>query len=507
MVRLSMLTGVVIIILHFSSPLLADEPASVNQDSAVQNILDARIAGYFRAYESGDAEAYATWLRENRTEAAYAMAPVEARVEMFAFDVERWGGLELHSIEFPEPFVAVAMAQPRKGGLARRIMFEFEPNPPYRIGPMMIGVAVDIPAEWATLDEFTEKLLEATGVPAFAIGVMQDGKIVDQAVLGERLVGSGEAVTSADTFHWGSIAKSVTGTMIGRLIEEGTLDWDTTIADVLGDMPIREEYRGATVSQLMSHEAGIQPYSDFTRELVDEIMAAAEGDTWTDKRRAFVSRVLMDEPVASPGEAHVYSNAGITIAGYMAEVVTGQSWSELIRKHVFEPAGMTSAGFGWPASPERPDQPRGHLGEDADAYEPRPFGQMEDLIALLAPAGDIRSSVADLLRYGDFHLRGMRGEDGYLKAATVKGLHTPRPDSVPWGETFYTFGWGHDECSHFFDAPMCHAHNGGAGTFYAEIKIIPERNMVLAYMANAAEPSEAIAQDVLAAVYAHFAGQ
>jgi len=53
---------------------------------------------------------------------------------------------------------------------------------------------------------------------------------------------------------------------------------------------------------------------------------------------------------------------------------------------------------------------------------------------------------------------------------------------------------------------MCHAHNGGAGSFYAEIKILPERNMVLAYMANAAEPSEAIAQDVLAAVYQHFAG-
>jgi len=468
-------------------------------------VMEQRIHEYFDAHQGNSPESYAKWLKENRTDQAYNAAPLDARLEMYTFDVERWGGLELKKVEFPEPYLGVGEAQPKNGGMPVRVIFQFEDAAPFKIGPMMIGLALDLPEEWSDLDELTGNLLDATGVPAYAIGVMVNGQIVDQAVKGLRAVGGTEKVQPGDTFHWGSIAKSVTGTMIAKLIENGDLSWNTTVADVLGDIPMRDEYRNATISQLMSHEAGIQPYENFTPELVNEILESANGNTWTDKRRAFVARTLNEDPLAPPGEVHAYSNAGITIAGYMAEVVTGKPWRALIEAHVFKPIGMTSAGFDWPAAPDRPDQPRGHFGDSADNYEVMEFGQMEELVNLLAPAGNIRSNLADLLRYGNFHLEGMKGKDGYLKSETVKQIHSPRPDSVDWNSSFYTFGWGHNECQHFFDAPMCHAHNGGAGSFYAEIKIIPERNMVLAYMANAAEPSEAIAQDVLASVYQRFA--
>ncbi len=470
-----------------------------------QAVMEKRIAAYFKTYEDNNPDGYAAWLKENRTEEAYSMAPLAARLEMYAFDAERWGGLELTGVVFPDEFVGVGEAQPANGGPAIRVTFQFEDTPPYKIGPMMVGLAIDVPAEFSTLDEFNDQLRAASGVPAFAMGVMVDGEVVGQSVRGVCALDSDTPVQANDTFHWGSIAKSVTGTMIAKLIETGVLDWDTTIADVLGDIPMRDEYRSATITQLMSHEAGIPPYNNFTPELVGEIAAAAKGDSRQDKRRAFVSRVLMEQPLAPPGEVHAYSNAGITIAGYMAEVASGETWRNLVETHVFKPAGMTTAGFDWPASAERPNQPRGHFGDSAENYEVMKYGAMLELVSLLDPAGNIRSSVGDLLRYGNFHLLGMSGKDGYLKGGTVKALHTPRATSVPWGESFYTFGWGHNECGHFFDAPDCQAHNGGAGSFYAEIKLIPGRNMVLAYMANAAEPSEAIAQDVLAAVYRHYA--
>ncbi len=470
-----------------------------------RKLMETRISEWFDAHQQINPDAYAAWLEKNRTGEALSMAPIEARLEMYSFDAGRWGGLQGSKIEFPEPFLGVGEAQPVSGGMPIRVIFQFEDTAPYRIGPMVIGVAVDIPEEWASLDELTRSLLKSTGVPALAIGVMQDGKVVDQTVQGVRQLGSAEQVSPGDTFHWGSIAKSVTGTMIAKLIEDGVLDWDSTIGEVLKDVPMRNEYRHATLSQLMSHEAGIQQYENFTAETVEEILAAAEGNTWTAKRGAFVARALMEEPLAPPGEVHAYSNAGITIAGYMAEVTTGRSWNELVEEHVFRPLGMTSAGFDWPAADDRPDQPRGHFGDNPENYQVMEPGQMVELLNLLAPAGNVRSSLEDLMRYGNFHLQGMTGQDGYLKAGTVQRLHTPRADSVPWGGSFYTFGWGHNECLNFYDAPDCQAHNGGAGSFYAEIRILPGRNMVLAYMANAAEPSEAISQDVLAAVYERFA--
>ena len=484
--------------------LVAASVSSAMGEDARQ-LMQQRIVDYFSAYKDVDPDAYANWLKENRTEEAYSAAPLEARLEMYNFDAERWGGLDLSGIEFPEPHLAVAEAQPKSGGLPLRVTFQFQDAEPYLVGPMMIGLAFDLPQEWSGLDSFTDQVIETSGIPALAIGVMEEGKVTDQAVRGVRQLGEDTKVKANDTFHWGSIAKSVTGTMIGKLIENGDLNWDTTIADVLGDIPMRDEYRGATISQLMSHEAGIPPYTNFDRETVDAIIQEAKGDTWLDKRRAFITRALNEEPLAPPGEVHAYSNAGITIAGHMAEVVTGSDWRSLIEEHVFKPAGMKTAGFDWPVSPERPDQPVGHWGDAKDNFQAMEYGQMTDLLNIAAPAGNIRSSLADLMRYGNFHLEGMAGKDGYLKADTMKRLHTPQENSVPWGGGFYTFGWGHNECQHFVDAPYCQAHNGGAGTFYAEIKLIPERDMVLAYMANAAEPSEAIAQDVLAAVYERYA--
>ena len=67
--------------------------------------------------------------------------------------------------------------------------------------------------------------------------------------------------------------------MIGKLIENGDLGWDTTIADVLGEMPMQAEYRNATITQLMSHEAGIQPYTNFDRATVEEIIESLRATT------------------------------------------------------------------------------------------------------------------------------------------------------------------------------------------------------------------------------------
>ena len=64
-------------------------------------------------------------------------------------------------------------------------------------------------------------------------------------------------------------------------------------------------------------------------------------------------------PSARPGTS-IYSNVGYALAGLMAEQVTGHSWEDLMRKRVFEPLGMLSAGFGPPGHAGRVDQPWGH---------------------------------------------------------------------------------------------------------------------------------------------------
>src|SRR4029453_3966433 len=88
--------------------------------------------------------------------------------------------------------------------------------------------------------------------------------------------------------------------------------------------------------------------------------------TPTEQRMTLVEGVVRRPPVAAPGTKYIYANAGFAIAGAMAERITGQSWEVLMRARLFEPLGLTSAGFGAPGTPGTPgnaekiDQPRGH---------------------------------------------------------------------------------------------------------------------------------------------------
>jgi CubicO group peptidase (beta-lactamase class C family) len=67
------------------------------------------------------------------------------------------------------------------------------------------------------------------------------------------------------------------------------------------------------------------------------------------------------QPAASPpGSQYEYSNVGYVLAGAIAERITGQAWEELIAKTIFQPLGMTSAGFGGLGTAGKIDQPWPH---------------------------------------------------------------------------------------------------------------------------------------------------
>jgi CubicO group peptidase (beta-lactamase class C family) len=72
--------------------------------------------------------------------------------------------------------------------------------------------------------------------------------------------------------------------------------------------------------------------------------------------------VIAKKPVYPPGKKCEMSSVGYTIAGAMAEKVTGATLDDLVRREVFEPLKLTEAGFGPPKSADATlEQPGGHL--------------------------------------------------------------------------------------------------------------------------------------------------
>jgi CubicO group peptidase (beta-lactamase class C family) len=349
------------------------------------------------------------------------------------------------------------------------------------LAPLLSGTP-----DWAFLPDLLEELRGELGAPSISVAVAAEGGVVARAALGVRALGGESPVTVDDRFHIGSITKPMTATLIGRLVERGELGWDAALGDLLPEVEMEEVYRSVTLDQLLMHRGGIQPYLTFD-DAEDAILQALPGSP-TEQRAAFLSDVLYREPVAPPGSAFVYSNAGYVLAAYAAEQATGKSWEALMDELVFDPLGMRASGVGWPATVERPEQPLGHM-RAGGALEVQPIGGWE-VGSFLAPAGDVHASAGDLARFGLLHARGLAGIDGLLSAATIEHLHAPPEGAAGMA---YARGW--------FLSSDGHWHGGSAGSFYALLQLLPEHDAAVAVLVNSGDTaSHAAATRIVARV-------
>lgn len=330
-----------------------------------------------------------------------------------------------------------------------------------------------------------DRMRERAQLPALAVAVVRSDGVESMAVSGLRCAARDVAVTSDDLWHLGSCGKAMTATMIARLVERGVLSWDATVAEMLPELGegIDEAFGGLTLVDLLSHRAGLGSGAE-----PDGVWARAyemEGSE-TEQRAAFVKGVLAHGPVAEVGTYH-YSNAGYAVAGYIAEVATGESWEELMRVEVFEPLGMESAGFGvrW----RDPDltQPWGHRAKGKGEHAFVMPGPKADNPPAIGPAGTMHMSMGDWAAFIGAHLRGARGEDGLiLKKGTFAKLHTPPVESAG-----YALGWGVMERGWAVgegegDRGRVMNHAGSNTTWYCVAWVAPEIDLAVLVATNTA---------------------
>jgi CubicO group peptidase (beta-lactamase class C family) len=315
---------------------------------------------------------------------------------------------------------------------------------------------------------------DKASMPALA-GAVVSSRAVQADALGVRKLGAAGAATARDRFHVGSVTKPMTATLIALYVEEGKLAWTTKVADVFPEFSagMRPEYRDATLEDLLEHRSGLPGFATLAEIAV---VPPFPGDAAA-QRRAFTGWVLSQAPEAAPGEFH-YSNGGYAVAAAMLEKVTGESWESLMRRRLFGPLGMTTAGFGWPSLVD-PDEPNGHVTADDGAVTPHDdTDPVERVPAIFAPAGDVHASIGDFARFAQMHLRGLRGERTLLRPETVRKLHTPRGS--------YALGWEVENV----DGVPTSFHDGSADTFYAVAAIQPSRDRAVVLATNvASEPA------------------
>lgn len=324
-----------------------------------------------------------------------------------------------------------------------------------------------------TLTDLAEAVRTERGLPALAVAIADSKGIVESAVVGRLKKDGQEKAKLEHRFHIGSCTKAMTATMIATLVDDELLTWETKIVDVFPELNdrIRPEYRQVDLRQLLTHTAGIVPGTDGGSEEGRYVNSLT--GTSTKQRLKMLGPILNREPVAAPGTAMKYSNLGYGIAAAMAEHVAGQTWETLMRERLFEPLDMASAGFGWPATEERPDEPLGHF-DRPEGIVPVAIDHPYKLAPALGPGGNVHCTIDDLARFARMHLRGLRGEETILKADTLKKLHQPALDD-------YAMGW----VSRDVGGEAAQWHNGSAGTFFAWMTVWPEHDLAIVVITNA----------------------
>jgi CubicO group peptidase (beta-lactamase class C family) len=139
-------------------------------------------------------------------------------------------------------------------------------------------------------------------------------------------------------------AKGLTALAVVSLIEDGSLDLQTTARSVLGDdLPLIDE--GVTIEHLLSHRSGIGDYldEDAGHAITDYVMPVPVHELATTEQ--YLAVLDGHATVSSPGERFAYNNGGYVVLALIAERTSGVPFHELVRRRVCDPAGMGDTEF------------------------------------------------------------------------------------------------------------------------------------------------------------------
>jgi CubicO group peptidase (beta-lactamase class C family) len=266
-----------------------------------------------------------------------------------------------------------------------------------------------------SLDTLVRDAMERYHVPGVAIGMIRADD-VDVTAYGVTSVEHPLPVDGDTLFQIASVTKTMTATVIMRLVERGALDLEAPVRQYIPAFRLRDAdaQERATVRHLVTHTGGWlgDCFADF-----------GNGD---DALERYVAAMAELEQLTPLGEIWHYSNSSFALLGRLIEVVTGKSYEEATRELLFLPLGMTRSCFSaGEAITHR--VAIGHVIVDEKPTVARPWA----FPRATTPVGGIVSTANDLMRYARFHLGDGRAADGarLLKRESLDLMRTPLADA------------------------------------------------------------------------------
>jgi D-alanyl-D-alanine carboxypeptidase len=352
------------------------------------------------------------------------------------------GGFVLLSAKKEGDRMIELVVESRRGGKHGKIVLFTSGKEPGKIADIFVLPARD-PARLAA-DVYPERKLPQAQV-ASEIRRRLDSLTAEDSFSGVVLVARGDKiivreargqadkawkipVTPETRFNIASIGKVFTATAVLRLVEQGKLSLDDTLADRVPAYPHRDSAAKITLRHLLTHSAGLGAWDGREHGGISPTEAAA---------------TMTEPPQSDPGARFSYSNAGFVLLGAAIEQATGLPYEQAVRELVFDPAKMRSTGL-WPVTAIIPNRATGYLRPPSDplGFGPR-FSNEQFLGHGGDPSGGAYSNADDLFAFYRTLLGGRLLKPETLKTMTADPVEfsgAPRPWRYGLGVRMATCG-------------------------------------------------------------------
>lgn len=296
------------------------------------------------------------------------------------------------------------------------------------------------PEKLNEIDSVAAEAIAAKATPGCVVTVLHKGQMVFQKAYGHTTYEQQMPVKINAIYDLASVTKTSATTMaIMHLYETGKIDLKSPIGDYLPALKGSDK-EGLTVENLLLHQAGLNPFIPFYKEITDTRgnplpawLSTTKGgdfntdvteslyvkDSWKDSmfERIKSSSLLKGDP------KYVYSDNDFILLGKIAEAVSGLTLDKLVRKVFYEPMDMASTRFlafnHFPATAIAPTE------NEKNFRQGQLWGYVHDpgaaLFGNVAGHAGLFSNATDLAKLYQMMLNGGVYEGRrYLKAETIE---------------------------------------------------------------------------------------
>lgn len=260
-----------------------------------------------------------------------------------------------------------------------------------------------------SFDSFLVKIKNELKLPGFAIGIVQDGKVVYKKGFGTTKIKNGSKINSDTLFMVGSTTKSLATLLMSKLITDGKMSWDDKISTHLEDWKL--ENTADSEMMLMKHAACA--CTGMPRRDLDFIF---EIDGISPEER--MKQMEGMSPTTKPGETFQYSNYLVAAGGYAAakaynsKLNLKEGFNKSMQDLVFNPLGMKRS-LVLNTMPYVKNSAYPH-SLNLDLSPELISTKLEEFANSVAPAGSVWSNLDDMIKYLKYELSNGENTPNYI---------------------------------------------------------------------------------------------